>query len=88
LLRAERCYALTGFRAFRSRWVGAIATRIPGGHHAHAGRPGQLAVPETNIGLAAKDDSGWRIEDGKAGYCARARGIARNVGFFARTLSL
>jgi hypothetical protein len=32
------------------RWVGGIATRIPGGLQAHGGRPGQLATPETNIG--------------------------------------
>ena len=25
--------------------------KIPGGHHAHAARPGQLAAPETNIAL-------------------------------------
>jgi hypothetical protein len=34
------------------RWVGGIVTRIAGGHHAHAARPRQLAVLETNNGLA------------------------------------
>jgi hypothetical protein len=37
-----------------ARWVGGIATRIPGRHHGHADRSGQLAAPETNIGLAGK----------------------------------
>ena len=71
---------------FRGRWVGGNATRIPGGLQAQVGLPGQFAAPETNIGLAAKEDSGWRIEDGKnrlgAGCCARTRNLARSARVF------
>ena len=65
---------------FRGCWGGGIATRIPGGLQETVGLPRQFAVPETNIGLAAKEDSGWRIEDGKnclgAGCCAHTRNLA------------
>ena len=68
---------------FRGRWVGGNATRIPGGLQETVGLPRQFAGPETNIGLAAKEDSGWRIEDGKnclgAGCCARTRDHARGA---------
>ena len=42
-----------------------VVKRTPGSLQAHAGTLGQPAAPETNIGLTAKEDSGWRIEDGK-----------------------
>jgi hypothetical protein len=66
-----------------SALLGWIATRIPGGLPEHAGRPEQPAAPETNIGLAAKEDSGWEIEDGNArlgaGCCAGTRNHARGA---------
>ena len=88
--RAKRSSAFTGFRVLFGRWAGGMATRIPGGLQAHAGRLEQPATPETNIGLAAKEDSGWRIEDGKnrlgAGCCARTRNLARNARVFDSAL--
>jgi hypothetical protein len=40
------------------RWVGVIATRTPGGRQAHAGRPGQLATPKTNMKIIDVPQSG------------------------------
>src|ERR1039458_9880850 len=66
-------------RDFIGRWFGGIAMRIPGSLQAYAGRQEQPAAPKTNIGLAAKEDSGWGVEGGQArlrGGCLIGRGHA------------
>ena len=56
--RAEWCSTATGSCAYIGHWVGGIATRIPGGHHTRAGRPGRLATLETIMKIIDVPQSG------------------------------